>query len=293
MQTIIDYDALKKTIFITQDGYNVYGDKKFSVVNLITNFFPRLPNLFSIDFHVYEAYINQLKERKKLVQNRSNFILDYMILHSKYEIDYILMKNLYIPYFDPIELIEECNNLLEKYEYSEKLLFLKADIEFKLCRNFGVSNVLYQNIKVAHCPYGDYMTGVILSSYCPSEQVNYVLSRSTDIKDDYYMYWYLLGKFYLDIGDVNFACKHFSRVVELLKNKFENNLLSPRERQYLSSAIRMIGFCTYDTEYYDEDIKKIEESIYIDKYSKIMFSDILNDKDYSVKLCYVDPVRNI
>lgn len=164
-------------------------------------------------------------------------LLRYTLLCAKYELDRVCMRNGMLHQYDAQELFQQCSRLERKYKNNEALLFLKADILLELQGDWMQSFDIYQDIRAAHCFYGDYKCGKIyrhyLEEYRPAVKV---LKRALRIKPQCYDAWYQVAKCCEAEGVYGHAARGYRNVMRILQWKLESHLLSPDETEKLYKA---------------------------------------------------------
>ena len=289
---------LKSDVNWKENAINVvreYTRHKLLESSLVTRCFYKQNEFYNWGINNYIQFIENFSN-----SNMSDYTR-YVLLLAKYEADLISKKNSYKYYFNPDILLEECNELLNRYNENEELHLLRADILFELQGNWWEGCDGYGDEEVSHCAYSFLKRGKIVRKYYGEyENINYLFNKSVEIFPEYYQVWYQLGDFYEANGDVSEAIKAFKRVYKILENKFKRQILAPVEWEYIYKAIMRIAIIyklrigDYTTAYgYNDIANKIRDEHAIDYYIERMLGDGLNisnirDKIYEAIKEHVD-----
>lgn len=249
-----------------------------------SRYFYRQQELFQIAYEKYTTHIMQLE--KLMAQSGNSPLLQYIMAYAKYEFNYICRQNLFECLYDPDELAGICDLLLELYEPNEEVCFLLADIHFHLQDKWQQACGEYEDERVSHCAYGDYKCGRIVRMYLKDyDMAITVLKRAIGMKPDYFAAYYQLAASYEGQEAYSTAMEYYSRLIEILKEKFQRQLLSALELEYLYKTIMKIAMIyehylgSYSmAEIYYEMADDIKAEIDDDTYLRLTWPEVLGNQ---------------
>lgn len=205
----------------------------------------------------------------------------YMCVRSKYEVDLICKVNHFELYFDPMDLREECEELLRKYVDNETLHILQADISFELSDVWNKAGNEYADIRLDDCAYAYLKQGNILQNYVRDLKAALLAyGIAVQEKEDYYLAWFQMGECYLKQNKYSQAIEAYEQVCSVLSGRYYRHVLAPLEIEYLYdavvkiAAINEVKIKNYAlARHYKELAKSILEEIDRDDYFRLVWDD--------------------
>lgn len=252
METLL-YSLIDKINEIINDSYTIddiwQDEANFIAKNYLKYEIYKYSKLSTvvIDKTIYHnSYKNYRKFISEIEGKDSKFLSDYLnyvLVKSKYEIDYISKINSYEQTYNSKDLLEKCNTLLEKYYNNENLYLLKSDILFELQNNWISANQILGNQEINHSIYAYYKRGIIVKErFGEDNNAFYLLTKAISIYPGYYEAWYRLGEYNYhhygkDQKDIIRPIDCFKKVLKILNNKYKNGILTPKEYVYFYNSM--------------------------------------------------------
>lgn len=263
-----------------------YTECKLLESSLVTRCFYKQNEFYNWGIGNYRKFIDVLS-----TNNMSDY-MRYVTVMAKYEANLISKKNSYEYYYDTKVLLNECNELLERYNENEELHLLRADILYELEDNCLEACRRYGEEEVSHCAYAYLKRAKIVRNYFGEhENAIFLLKESLMIFPEYYQVWYQLGDTYESMGKRKMAIEAFRRVYEVLENKLERQILSPMEWEYIYKSVMRIAmiykinYGDYISAYdYNDIANSINEESVIDNYIVQMLGEDLSIDNLRAKI---------
>lgn len=298
---LYDFVEIKENSFFEDFSYasNLVRSRDRKVAKYIANAFvknnimqsPIFGTIFDNEVNLakmaslnFTNFIADLEKGKELFGE--NDLLEYSIIYSKYQIDYIAKNTRQIKCLSLSNTIfEQCNELLKKYSQNEELNILKGDIRLELLYKSLWAADDFADSAISHCAYANYKRGKIFRSYLEEyDDSEILLKKSLRQNSEYIRSLYQLGlcclKNYKYQGKTSIEA--FEAILEKLKEKYVKHLLSPSEYNYFYLAAMQIAvfyktrFNDYDTAYaYNNYAEKIKNENAISEYFRLIWKTIL------------------
>lgn len=269
---LIDFDIIIDQfiqIYIQDKIFQVY--QYSSIIN---------KDFFNKTIQKYLHFIKKLEQIEE--STKSNFI-KYILCYTKFEVNCLSKLNNFSSPFNSKELYESCMSLLMEYRNNEMLHILCADINYLFLNKWNIADNEYSDYHIINLIYPYFQQANIAYSCLKDE--NSALQMYTQLvqaKPDYNDAWFKIATHYQKKIQWNMAKEAYENIYENLINGYSNNVLSPKEIIYFSSAIAHLINLNYTrnpqiASEYIQIFNHIQNTINEDTYFKLLWN---NDEAY-------------
>lgn len=183
----------------------------------------------------YKKFVNELSY---LSNERRADLLNYAISYAMYEADVVCKKHSCELIYAPEDIIENCFELMRKYDNNIENYLLIADVHFELLNLWAKAANEYGNLKLMYCSYAHYKRGRILRKYANDvENATISINNALKLNKDYYNAWYQVAMCYNEKNNYEQEIYALQKICTILKSKKDEHILSPLENEYFYKTI--------------------------------------------------------
>lgn len=240
--------------------------------------------LFMWSIPKYENFINELQEWNT---KKNSDLIEYTILNSMYEADIMCKKNSYELLYSTENILQRCRTLLQRYESNEEVRLLIADTYNEFLEFGAKATNEYGSVYLEHCSYAHYKRGRAFRKYVGDmRSADISIKNALKLNKFYYNAWYQNAMCYAYIEDFEGESESLFNIFRALKDKWNENILSPLELEYLYKSLGLLKQISDDGKFRllgNSEYKKMEDSLDVkcltSKYAEYM--GILQDDSLS------------
>lgn len=271
MQDILNTQKLleKRLVYSDDDYcYNIkkiikeYVKNKIFDCSLYMRYYFADERLFEWSIQKYRNFIGELEEWNR---EKHSDLLNYTISYIMYEADVMCKRNSYKLLYSTEQILDSCSELLQKYDSNEEIRLLSADVYFELLE-FGTKAANeYGSIFLNHCAYAHYKRGRAFRKFVGDiDSAKISIKNALKLNKFYYNAWYQYAMCLAYEEDYEGEAITLFNIFKALKSKWNENILSPLEFEYLYKALLLIEQLSDQKKYKllsDEEYEKTEKQL--------------------------------
>ena len=280
----------KRLIYSDDEYYNIikniimaYEKNEIFDCSLYMRYYFADEGLFEWSIERYRKFICELEEWN---EKRPSDLLSYTISYIMYEADVLCKRNSYKLLYSTEQILDSCSQLLQKYDSNEEIRLLSADVYFELLEFGAKAANEYGSVYLNHCAYAHYKRGRAFRKFVGDiESAKISIKNALNLNKYYYNAWYQYAMCLAQEEDYEGEAITLFNIFKALKSKWEDNILSPLEFEYLYKALLLIEQLSDQKKYKllpDEEYEKTEKQL-VNKWAENRYEDTMNIENTKLK----------